>query len=205
MKKLRDFAYSKKCQNGTCHCRYLIDFGILNPLIVEKNCIDVGKVSWYISYLTVIEFLLKRRNKNRRFYTTSNLTFVFFLKSDKFCVLKTSIIILVNVLPLMTSKLPSYVCWHINKNPNTNQLSLANYPMTQVEYDDWYCVVLSFPSRIPQRPSIRCDITLVDWKSAQHNSLNGQEIIHHCPFKLLATHYEPQCFYKVPSIKQALI
>ena len=38
----------------------------LSLLIVWGSC-SVGKVSWYISYLTVIEFPLKRRNKNRRF------------------------------------------------------------------------------------------------------------------------------------------
>ena len=48
----------------------------LSLLIVWGSC-SVGKVSWYISYLTVIEFPLKRRNKNRRFPPNQhhNLTF----------------------------------------------------------------------------------------------------------------------------------
>ena len=64
-----------RIQNTLCK-----DFHAFKPLIVEKNCV-VGKVSWYISYLTVIEFPLKRRNKNRRFYTTNNPIFVF-LKAE---------------------------------------------------------------------------------------------------------------------------
>ena len=60
-----------RIQNTLCK-----DFHAFKPLIVEKNCV-VGKVSWYISYLTVIEFPLKRRNKNRRFPPNQhhNLTF----------------------------------------------------------------------------------------------------------------------------------
>ena len=70
-----------------------------NPFIVLKNCVDVGEVSWYISYLTVIEFPLKRQNKNRRFYTTvNNLTFGF--QTDlkfRLLILKTFRTILVKV------------------------------------------------------------------------------------------------------------
>ena len=113
----------------------------LSLLIVWGSC-SVGKVSWYISYLTVIEFPLKRRNKNRRFSPNQhhNLTFSGFktkssggnnLQSpQKFNIMNIAALPLVCIATVMTYPLP----WWSLRGHQKGVISplLASHPI------EWY-------------------------------------------------------------------
>ena len=103
---------------------------LFNPLIVLKNCVDVGTAYLDIFHIwQLLNFSSKGKIRIRASTpppATSQLSFL------KFSLLKIILI-----------KVPS---------------------LTHVDIYD--CVGLSFSLRIPQRPSIRRDITLVDWRNA---------------------------------------